>query len=115
MAMSAPSENGELRRYLIELRPPDTGWAQVSQIAERARLAARELRAAGTPVRFLRSVYVPEDDACYLLYEAPSEASLREALTAAGLTATRIASALPLTEGVGGHALEGSHHRRRGG
>lgn len=100
--MSTPSESGELRRYLVELRRPGAGWAELRQVAERARRAAGELRTAGTPVRFLRSVYVPEDDVCFLLYEAPSELSIREALAKAGLPAGRVATTVPATEDQGG-------------
>jgi len=101
VATPAPSENGELRRYLVELRLSGTGWTELRQVAERARLGVRELRAAATPVRFLRAVYVPEDDACYLLYEAPSELPVREALARAGLPAGRVATTVPATEGEG--------------
>jgi hypothetical protein len=49
------------------------------------------MRREGTRVRFLRSVYVPEDDACFQLYEAASAEAVREAaeraeLSFAGLT-----------------------------
>jgi hypothetical protein len=96
-----------LHRYLVELHRPGAGWAELGQTAERARQVAGALRAAGTPVRFLRSVYVPEDDACFLLYEAPSEDLLREALGKAGLAASHVATTLPATESAQGeHAQE---------
>jgi hypothetical protein len=65
---SAPS----VERYLIELARPAAGWSELQAVTARARAAADELRAAGTPVRFLRSIFVPEDDSCLLLFEAPS-------------------------------------------
>jgi hypothetical protein len=43
------------------------------------------MRREGTPVRFLRSIFVPEDDTCFLLYEAPSARSVRQAAGRAGL------------------------------
>lgn len=98
VATPARTPEGELRRYLVELRRPDAGWAELRQTADRARRIAEELRADGRPVRFLRSVYVPEDDVCFLLYEAPSEDSLREALARAGLAAGRVTTTLPATE-----------------
>jgi hypothetical protein len=30
------------------------------------------MRAEGTAIRFLRSIYVPEDDRCFFLYEGDS-------------------------------------------
>ena len=43
------------------------------------------MRREGTPVRFLRSIFVPESDLCFLLYEAPTAKSVREAAGRAGL------------------------------
>jgi hypothetical protein len=43
------------------------------------------MRREGTPVRFLRSIFVPENDTCFLLYEAPTARSVREAAGRAGL------------------------------
>jgi hypothetical protein len=36
-------------------------------------------------VRFLRSIFVPENDTCFLLYEAPTAKTVREAAGRAGL------------------------------
>lgn len=47
------------------------------------------MQAEGVPVRFLRSVFVPEDDICFLLYEAPSADAVRIAVRRADLTAVR--------------------------
>ncbi len=67
-------------------------------MAERARRAAEVLGAGGAPVRFLRSVYVPEDDTCFLLYEAPAEDIVAAALARAGLRAGRLATTLAAAE-----------------
>lgn len=74
----------ELSRYLVELERPAEGWADLPAATAGARAAAAALRAEGVPVRFLRSVYVPEEETCFFLYEAPSRAAAREA---AGRTA----------------------------
>jgi hypothetical protein len=44
----------------------------------------------GTTVRFLRSIFVPEDDACLYLYQATSTAAVREAAKRAGVVFSRI-------------------------
>jgi len=49
-------------------------------------------------VRFLRSIFVPEDDTCFLLYEGPSAQSVRAAAVRAKLGVTRVESALRLDE-----------------
>jgi muconolactone delta-isomerase len=76
-----------LARFTVELRRPQDGWGQLQQTTARARKAARELQAQGTPIRFLRSVFVPEDDSCFLLFEAPSPDAVRAAVRRADLSA----------------------------
>jgi Protein of unknown function (DUF4242) len=78
-----------LARYTVELEEPPDGWAELSDATARARQAARELREQGVPVRLLRSIFVPEDDTCFLLYEGPSAEAVRTALRKAGLSASQ--------------------------
>jgi Protein of unknown function (DUF4242) len=61
--------------------------------AERARLSAEALTREGTPVRYLRSILVPEDETCFFLYEACSADSVREAAQRATLPFERITEA----------------------
>ena len=79
-------------RYTVELRLPDAGCADVQEAAARAR------EATGDGVRFLRSIYVPEDDACFLLYEGPSAESVKAAALRAKLAPRRVDAALTLEE-----------------
>jgi hypothetical protein len=78
-------------RYTVELRMPQAGWADVQAAAARARAACE-----GGPVRFLRSIFVPEDDACFFLYEGPSAQSVRAAALRARLGVRRVDAALRL-------------------
>ena len=77
-------------RYTVEFRLPQGGWADVQEAADRAREAASE----GDGVRFLRSVFVPEDDACFFLYEGPSAQSVTAAALRAKLGVPRVEAAL---------------------
>jgi Protein of unknown function (DUF4242) len=86
----------EPARYLVELDPPDTDWADIQALTARSRAASDELSQHGTPVRFLRSVFVPEDGKVYLLFEGPSEAAVREAASRAGLGVGRVLGTLRL-------------------
>jgi Nickel responsive protein SCO4226-like len=79
-------------RYTVELRLPQAGWADVQEVTARARAATEE------PVRFLRSIFVPEDEACFLLYEGPSAQSVRAAAVRAKLGVRRVEAALRLDE-----------------
>jgi hypothetical protein len=79
----------ELARYTVEVRRPQEGWEHLQQATARARRVAHDMRAEGTPVRLLRSIFVPEDDTCFLLYEALSSEAVRTALRRADLSAGR--------------------------
>ena len=54
------------------------------------------MRREGLNVRFLRSIYVPEDDTCFFLYEGSSARSVRAAVARAQLGAVRVDEALRL-------------------
>jgi hypothetical protein len=84
----------ELHRYLVELQRPSLGWPELDAIAAGARQAAGELTRLGRPVRFLRSVYVPEDGSCLLVYEARSASDVRSAAESVGVGVERVAEAL---------------------
>lgn len=78
------------RRYLIELTPHESGFDDIRALTDRARAAAEELARAGSPVRFLRSVFVPEDGSCFLLFEAASVQQAQQAATRAQLAVRRV-------------------------
>jgi len=84
------------RRYTVELHLPRTGWADLQGAAARARQATDQLRREGEHVRFLRSIFVPEDDACFFLYEGTSAESVKAAAARAELGVRRIDPALRL-------------------
>ena len=73
------------RYHLVELQRPQGGWGELQAAAAQARSAAEQVSSEGTPVRFLRSIFVPDDETCFHLFEgtaaAVAEASGR-ALTA---------------------------------
>jgi hypothetical protein len=86
----------EPSRYLVELEPPEAGWDDIQALVARSRAAAEELRRSGSAVRFLRSVFVPEDGTVYLLFEGPSESAVREAVSHAGLGVEGVVASLQL-------------------
>jgi Protein of unknown function (DUF4242) len=84
--------------FLVELYVSRTDAVAAEQGAERARLAAEQLTREGTPVRYLHSIFVPEDETCFFLCEAPSVEAVREAARRADLRFERIAEAIPPTD-----------------
>jgi|SRR5581483_554581 len=61
---------------------------------ERAWRAADELAREGTPVRFVRSILLPEEETCLLLYEAGSAVDVQAAAKRAALPFERVTEAI---------------------
>ena len=86
--------------YLIEGYLPRSRAAELTQAVARVRQAADELTAEGTPVRHVRSSFLPADELYLHLLEAPSAGAAGEATKRAGIAPERIAEAVPvMTEG----------------
>ncbi|MGZ6569387.1 MAG: hypothetical protein ACXVE9_18590 [Solirubrobacteraceae bacterium] len=62
-------------------------------MAERG-VAAEELSAQGIPVRYVRSTLVPEEETCFMFYDAPSADLARDAARLARLLFVCVAAAL---------------------
>lgn len=79
-----------MAEFLVELYLSRMDSSSVRRDAEQARLAAEQLTGEGTPVRYVRSLFVPDDETCFLLYEADSADAVREAATRAALPFDRV-------------------------
>ena len=67
--------------------------ADVEAAAERATVAAADLRATGRAVRYVRTVFVPGDESCFYLFEADAAEDVADALRRAGIDCERIVEA----------------------
>ena len=83
-----------MAEFLVELYVSRSGGAAVERGAGRARLAAEELTREGTPVRYLRSIFIPEDETCFYLYEARNAYDVAEAARKAGLSVDHVTEAI---------------------
>jgi hypothetical protein len=54
------------------------------------RRSAGELTREGTPVRYVRSIFLPGDETCFDLYVASSAEAVGEAVTRAGVPFERV-------------------------
>jgi hypothetical protein len=79
--------------FLLEQYVSRTDSAAVERGEERARVAAEQLTREGTPVRFLRSIFVPEDETGFYLCEAASVDAVRELAKRAALPVERVVEA----------------------
>jgi Protein of unknown function (DUF4242) len=75
-----------MKSYVVELQLT----ADLAAAGERARSAAEQLTREGTSVRWVRSVYRPEDETCLLVFEAATPEAVDRAGRRAGLTYERI-------------------------
>src|SRR5437764_5027776 len=83
-----------MAEFLVELYVSSRNAAAVERGAARARVAAEELTREGTPVRYLRSIFVPEDETCFYLCEACSADAVREVARRATLPFERVTEAM---------------------
>lgn len=81
-----------VERSLRGISMGDLGAAQKAAIG-----TAADMSRNGTPVRYIRSTFVPETGACMCLFSADSEASVKALNENAKLPFDRIVKALDLT------------------
>jgi hypothetical protein len=81
-------------RYLVEAYVPRSHASDASAAGRDARKAAEELAREGTPVRYVRTTFLPEDETCFHVFEAPSEGAVSEVCRRAGIGSGRIVPAM---------------------
>jgi ubiquinone/menaquinone biosynthesis C-methylase UbiE len=86
-----------MAEYLVELYVAQGDQNVARRHAESAEQAGAELTREGRPVRCLRSIFVPEDETCFLLFDAPSADLVAEAVHRAGLRHEHISAATSTT------------------
>ena len=83
-----------MREYLVEVYMPRNGAAGVREAAARCRETAEQLSGEGAAVRYVRPIFVPEDETCFHVFEAVSQQAVRAATKRAGFPAPRIVQAV---------------------
>jgi hypothetical protein len=68
-----------LSRFLMELVPAQAGFDDIQSVSDRSRAACEEMTVESKPIRLLRSLFLPEDGSCFLLFEAASASNVEEA------------------------------------
>ena len=82
-----------LAYYTLELARPPDGWSRLQELSAHARQASEQMQRDGIQVRFLRSIFVPEDETCFHLFDAVSEDVVAEVARRAELRYERIVEA----------------------
>ena len=82
--------------YLAERYLPGITPEQLTAAAGQAKRTTAQMRDEGTPVRYLRSTYLPGEEKCFCLFEGPSADAVRAANDRAQLPYERIVEAMHL-------------------
>jgi hypothetical protein len=80
--------------YLVETFLQRGSAGERTARERRARSAAEELTRERTPVRFDRSIHVPEDEICFFIFDAPSGCDAALVAQRARLDAIRVVEAV---------------------
>ena len=83
--------------YMVERDLPGIKMEQLAAAQKAAIEAGKELTAEGKLVRYLRSTFVPGDNKCMCLFEAPNPENVREANERAKIPFSKIVPAFDLT------------------
>jgi hypothetical protein len=83
-----------MREFVTEQYIPASGGAQALARADAARRAAEQLAGEGAPVEFVRSIFIPEDETCILVFRADSIELVRAAAARASLRLDHIVEAV---------------------
>jgi hypothetical protein len=87
--------------YVVERYLPGVSSSELERVLDGLRRTTREMRGEGTPVRYLGSTIVPEDEACFCQFEGPSQAAVAEANGRAAVAFDRIVPAIAVSPGPG--------------
>ena len=80
--------------YLVEVYFPRSPVDAARASGHRARAAAEAVSCEGTCVRYVRTTFLPDDEMCFHLFEAESQAVVEEVSRRADLGRTRIIPAV---------------------
>jgi ubiquinone/menaquinone biosynthesis C-methylase UbiE len=88
-----------MAEYLVELYVAQGDHTAARHHAASAEQAGTDLAREGRAVRYLRSIFVPEDETCFLLYQADSADLVTEAVARAGLRLEHVSAATTTVAG----------------
>jgi hypothetical protein len=79
-----------VKQFLVEVFVPRSRAGELAAAEERVLDATTRLAREERDLRYIRATYVPEDEICFYVFEAPSADVVAEASALAGLRDGRI-------------------------
>ena len=83
--------------YMVDRNLPGISQEQLAGAQKAAIDTSRQFTAQGKNVRYIRSMFLPEEARCMCLFEAPNPQLVKEVNDAAQLPYTRVVEAKDLT------------------
>jgi hypothetical protein len=83
-----------VKQFLVEVFTARANAGKLATAERRATLAARRLSNGDREVAFVRATYVPEDEICFFVFDAPSGPDAALVARRAGLEPIRIVEAV---------------------
>lgn len=83
--------------FMLERELPGITLEQLAATQQAAMWSGAEMSGAGTPVRYIRTTFVPGKIRCLCLFEADSPETVKQLNDRAGIPYTRVVEALDLT------------------
>ncbi len=81
-------------KYMVERHLPGITSDQLSAAAARAKSTTAQMSEEGTPIRYLRSTFVPSEEKCYCLFDGPSADTVEQANKRADIPYERVVEAM---------------------
>jgi muconolactone delta-isomerase len=79
---------------MVERHLPGITSDQLSAAAARAKSTTAQMSEEGTPIRYLRSTFVPGEEKCYCLFDGPSADAVEQANKRADIPYERVVEAM---------------------
>jgi len=83
-----------VKQFLVELYVPRSRAGELAAAKERVRAAATQVSRSDHHIRYVRAIYVPEDETCFYVFDASSADLVAEVSDLAGLGDGRVVETL---------------------
>jgi uncharacterized protein DUF4242 len=96
-AASPPKQEFPMTVYMVERNLKGIAMNDLAAAQQAAIRTAKSFTPQGTPMRYIRSTFAPEDGRCMCLFEAASAEDVKKLNDEAKLPYSRVVEALDLT------------------
>ena len=86
-----------MTHYMVERHLPQITPDELAAAAMRAKVTTMEMTNEGTPIRYLRSIFVPGEDKCLCLFEGPNAESVEQANRRANIPFERVTETIQIS------------------